>query len=234
MGNNTEKSGEFLDKVKVGAAKFFKGVKNFFVKTGRVNSSNYYGCIDGIGDLIVYDDRALISAVGMDDVVFKRENVVSYSFDGLGKPRRNKVTVKYKITLDDNVVFPEKVQEKNDVRNLTATVLIEKDRLYLWGNGKLEYGKRSQGLPLVNACDVYGYSDCVILVLKLERQNGDKVEKYEESLLYPFSKVESTVEETVSASSLSLTVKFADGNTLKIKGLSNDKCTEIKSLLPKE
>ena len=55
----------FVDKAKNALGKFFKGVKSFFVKTGRVNSSNCYGVINHIGDLLVYDDHALISAVGM-------------------------------------------------------------------------------------------------------------------------------------------------------------------------
>ena len=180
---------KFFDKVKAGFSKFFSGVKNFVVKTGRVNGTNNYGCIDGIGDFIVYEDHALISAVGMDDVVIKRENVVSYSFNGLGKIRKKKATVSYKITLDDNVVFPEKVREKNDVNNLTATIFVEKDRTHFLGNGGIESPKGKLGNVPLTDCNIYTYEECFVIAVNLEKMNGDKVEKYQESFLYPYTEV---------------------------------------------
>lgn len=180
---------KFMDKAKNGLVKFFKGVKNFFVKTGRVNSSNCYGCIDKIGDFLVYDDHALISAVGMDDIVFKRENVVNYSFAGLGKIRSKKATVSYKITLDDNVIFPEKVREKNDVKNITATIFVAKEVSHFLGSGDIEYGEGTRGLIPFEDCDVYGYNDCFVMAVKLKKMVGDKVENYQESLLYPYSNI---------------------------------------------
>lgn len=210
MENNTEKKEGFFDKVKNALIKFFKGVKNFFVKTGRVNGTHCYGVIEGIGDFLVYDDHALISAVGMDDVVFKKENVLSYGFDGLGRIRRNKATVKYSITLDDNVVFPEKVREKNDVKNLTATIFVEKDRAHFFGRGQVEYGQGNRGLSPFEECDVYLYSDCFVVAVKLERRNGDKVEKFQESVLYPFSNMTSFGE----GAAKSFTARFKDGKSL--------------------
>jgi hypothetical protein len=185
---------KFFDKVKAGFGKFVSGVKSFVVKTGRVNSTNNYGCIDGIGDLIVYEDHALISAVGMDDVVIKKENVVSYSFNGLGNIRKKRATVSYKLVLDDNVVFPEKVRERHDVKNLTATIFADKERNKLLGTGGIEYTKGKLGqVPLTN-CDIYAYETCFIFAVKLERMNGDKVEKYEESILYPYTDIAAIAE----------------------------------------
>ncbi len=207
--NNTNQEG-FMDKVKKALGKTFKGIKNFFVKTGRTNSANCYGVIENIGDFLVYDDHALISALGMDDVVFTAKNVVSYTFVGLGRIRRNKATVSYKIVLDDEVVFPEAVRQKNDVKNLTATIKVEKDRSHFLGKGDVEYGKGDRVAP-VEACDVYGYDDCFVIVVKLERRNGDKIEKYEESLLYPFGHISSIAEQRDK----SFAVKFNDGKSLR-------------------
>ena len=212
----------FVDKVKNGFVKFFKGVKNFVVKTGRKNSTNYYGRIENIGDFIVYNDHALISAVGMDDVTFTNENVISYSFAGLGKILMNKATVQYKIVLDDNVVFPELVAQKNDVKNLTATIKVEKDRSHLIGHGDMEYGKGNRGLSPLEACDVYGYEDCFVIALNLERRNGDKVEKYQESVLYPFADIAYIGEEKNG----SCIVKFNDDKSLRFTP-AGDKAAEL-------
>lgn len=186
INQNEEK---FIDKAKKGFIKFFNGVKSFIVKTGRKNSTNYYGRIENIGDFIVYDDHALISAVGMDDVVFTNKNVLSYSFEGLGPIIMKKATVKYKIVLDDNVVFPELVRQKNDVKNLNASILAEKEKAHFLGNGQIEYGQGKSGLMPLETCDVYGYNDCFVIVLKLKKMVGDKVENYQESVLYPFADI---------------------------------------------
>ena len=203
------KEEKFMDKVKNGFAKFFKGVKNFIVKTGRVNSTNCYGCIDNIGDLIVYQDHALISAVGMDDVIFKRENVLSYSFAGLGKIRKDKATVKFNIALDDNVVFPEKVREKNDVNNITAIIYVEKLKSDLLGSGGIEYAEGKSGSIPLDDCDVYRYDDCFVIAVKLKKMVGDKVQNYQSSFLYPFKNI-TFIEERKNKS---FTVQF-DGNKL--------------------
>ncbi len=202
--------GNFIDKVKNGAIKFFKGVKNFIVKTGRVNGSNCYGIIDGIGDFLVYEDHALISAVGMDDVIIKKENVLEASFEGLGKIRRNKATVKYKLVLDDNVVFPEKVREKNDVKNLTAVIYMDKQRNNFLASGQMEHGEGQRGLTPVVDCDVYKYDDCLVIIFKLERRVGEKVERYQESALYPFK----SIAEIEEKSGKKFEVKFDDKKLL--------------------
>jgi hypothetical protein len=228
--NNTEKKESFFEKVKNALIKFFKGVKNFFIKTGRVNGSHCYGIIQGIGDFLVYDDHALISAVGMDDVTFTKENVVSYYFDGLGNIRRNKATVKYKITLDDNVVFPEKVREKNDVKNITAVINVEKDSTHLWGRGTAEYGKSANKLSPIEECDVYGYGDCFVIVLKLERRNGDKIEKYQESMLYPFSDIKALYDGSTTPSGKPVVVEFKDGKTMSFTVRNETVYATVKSI----
>lgn len=196
--NGTPNEESFLTKVKNGFGKFFKGVKNFFVKTGRVNSSNCYGAIDGIGDLLVYEDHALISAVGMDDVTFTKENVIGYSFEGLGQIRKKKATVKYKIVLDDKVVFPEKVREKNDVKNLSAIINIDKERSHLVGHDPID------------DCDVYRYEKCFVIVFNLKRTVGEKVEKYQESALRPYAEILEIKEQK----DRSFAVKFEGGKIL--------------------
>jgi hypothetical protein len=227
MGNVTETNKDgFMTKVKNGLMKFIKGIKNFVVKTGRVNGTHCYGIIDNIGDLIVYDDHALISAVGMDDIVFTKENVLSYSFEGLGKIRRNKATLKYKIVLDDNVVFPEKVREKNDVKNLIALVNAEKDRSHYLGKGSIEYGKASRGLSPVVECDVYGFGDCLVVVVLLEKRVGEKVEKYQESLLYPLSKLSSIVE----GKNKSFAIKFDDDKLLQVTPAGDSAYETLKNI----
>ena len=40
--------------------------------------------------------------------------------------KTNTATFKYVVELDDNVVFPEKVRQKNDVKNLTVHVIANK------------------------------------------------------------------------------------------------------------
>ena len=221
-----EKEATFMDKVKNGVGKFFKGVKNFVVKTGRKNSSNYYGRIENIGDFIVYEDHALISAVGMDDVTFTNANVISYSFVGLGKIMMNKATVQYKIVLDDNVVFPELVRQKNDVKNLTATIKVEKECSHLIGRGDIEYGKANRGLYAFENCDIYGYDDCFVIAVNLERRNGDKVEKYQESVLYPFSDIDCIGEEK---NGLTI-VRFNDGKSLRFAPIGEKAIQLIKEL----
>ncbi len=211
----------FMDKVKNGFAKFFKGVKNFIVKTGRKNGTNYYGRIENIGDFIVYADHALISAVGMDDITFTNENVISYSFVGLGPILMKKATVQYKIMLDDNVVFPELVAQKNDVKNLTAFIKLEKERSHFVGHGDMGYGKGSHGLSPIEACDVYGYEDCFVIAFNLEKRNGDKIEKYQESVLYPFADI-AYIEENKGA----YVVKFKDDKSLHFTP-ADEKATEL-------
>lgn len=223
---NTEKKEGFFDKVKNGLVKFFKGVKNFFVKTARVNGTHCYGVIEGIGDFLVYDDHALISAVGMDDVTFTGANVASWSFEGLGRIRRSKATVKYKIVLDDNVVFPQKVREKNDVKNLTATIFIENERSHLLGRGKMERDQGNRGMPSLEDCDVYGYSNCLVIVLKLKKQVGEKVEHYQESVLYPFSDVSYVGEQKDK----SLVVKFNDAMSLIFTPLTEGASQTVKKI----
>ena len=223
-----EKKEGFFTKLKNGLAKFFKGVKNFIIKTKRVNSKNCYGIIDRIGDLLVYDDHALISAVGMDDVVFKKENVLASGFIGLGRIRRNKATVKYSITLDDNVVFPPKVREKNDVNNLEAIIFIEKEKDRLFALGTMEHGTPHNGLYPIEDCEVYDYGDCFVIVVKLQRQNGDKVEKYEESLLYPVG----DITEILDSHSGGYIITFDDGKTLTlnhVKDFGKAKIEKIKN-----
>ena len=216
----TNKESGFFAKVKNGIVKFLKGVKNFFIKTGRVNSSNCYGIIEGIGDLLVYDDHALISAVGMDDITFTKDNVISYAFDGLGRIRRNKATVKYKIILNDNVVFPEKVREKNDVKNLSALINIEKDKGHFLGSGTF-------GL---NNCFIYGYKDCLIIVLKLERRVGDKTEKYEESRLYPLSDID-LIQEKINKG---FSITFNDKRNVYFTASSDFAYNYIKNLIKEQ
>lgn len=225
MESGTEKTG-FFERVKSGLVKFLSGVKNFFVKTGRVNGTHCYGCVEGIGDFLVYDDHALISAVGMDDVTFKNENVISYCFDGLGRIRRNKATVKYTITLDDTVIFSEKVREKNDVKNLTVTIFVEKDRAHFWGQGQVEYGQGTRGLHPLEECDIYGYQDCFVVAVKLERRNGDKVEKYQESVLYPFANIESIGEGAAKV----FTVRFKDGKNLSFTAVNEAVYEKVKNI----
>lgn len=215
----------FMDKVKKVLVKIGSGIKSFVVKTGRANSTNHYGVIENIGDLLVYEDHALISALGMDDVVFTHENVVSYAFDGLGRIRRNKATVQYKIVLDDKVVFPEKVREKNDVQNLTATINIAKETAHLLGNGTM----------LGADCDVYGYPKCFVIVLNKERQNGDKIEKYQESLLYPYKDVIAIEDHEDKA----FLIKFNDKDTVRMwfkpaSEQKNQRVLEIREELTKE
>ena len=224
--NDTANQEGFFDKVKNALIKFFKGTKNFFVKTGRVNSDKCYGIIDNIGDFIVYDDHALISAVGMDDVVFTKENVLSYSFEGLGKIRRNKATVKYQITLDDNVVFPEKVREKNDVKNLTAVIFVAKDRAHFLGNGGIEYAEGKSGYIPLDDCEVYGYETCFVIAVKLKKQVGDKVENYQESLLYPYSSV-TYIEEKENGK---FTVQFEGNKLMSFTPKNDDAYKSMKEL----
>ena len=214
MGNETEKKENFL-------VKFLKGVKNFFVKTGRVNGSNCYGIIEGIGDFLVYEDHALISAVGMDDVVFKRENVISSSFEGLGRIRRNKATVQYTIVLDDTVVFPEKVREKNDVKNLKATVDINKLAANKVGKGSFEAAAD---------CDIYAFGPNLVIVMNLEKPNGDKVMKYQESVLYPNTDVEAWEE----ADGNKFRVKFNDGKRLSFVAKNETVFNEMKEFFKAE
>ena len=212
----TEKTTEegFMDKVKNGFMKFIKGVKNFFKKTAIRNGKNYYGMINGIGELAVYDDHALIFAVGMDDIVFTKENVIGYGFRGLGPIRGKKATIEYAIVLDDNVMFPELVRQKNDVNNVIATIMIDKERSHLLGHGDVEYGSGNRLSPL-EKCDVYEYPDCFVIVLNLERRNGDKVEKYQESLLYPFSEVA-----YINKGGSRTDVRFKDGKSLYFDAVS--------------
>ena len=235
MENKVQTNEGFFDKTKKGISKFFKGIKNFFVKTGRVNGTHCYGIIEGIGDFIVYDDHALISAVGMEDVVFKNENVITCCFEGLGKIRRkggtSKATVKYSIKLDDKVVFPQKVQEKNDVRNLVATIFAEKDREHFWGSGTMEYGQANRGLYPIEDCDVYGYDNCIVIVLKLQRVNGDKTEKYEESLLYPFANIKSIADDTAKPTNgKPVVVEFDDGKSLRFNVRSEAAYEKVKKI----
>ena len=208
--NSTEKEVGFFGKVKNGFVKFIKGLKNFFVKTARKNSSRCYGEIIGIGDFIVYDDHALISAVGMDDVVFTRKNVVSYCFDGLGPIDMDdhRATVKYKIKLDDNVVFPALVRQKNDVENLKAEIYVEKDKAHFLGSGK-SVGSGKDGL---RGCDFYGYSDCIVVVYRLIRIENNKEVRYQDSALIPFKNI-SQVKESKEL----VTVIIDGGETLSFK-----------------
>lgn len=207
----------FMDKVKNVFSKVFKGIANFFIKTGRVNSSNCLGIIDNIGDLMVYEDHALISAVGMDDIRFTRENVLDYSFKGLGKIRKNKATVSYSIKLDDNVVFPEKVREKNDVNNVTAIVFVDREPSRLLGSGGIEHGKGKSGLIPLDDCDVYNYDDCFVIAVKLKKKVGEKIETYQESVLHPFSDITFIKEEK----NKQFTVQF-NGNKLLSFTTKND------------
>ena len=223
--NDEVKEEGFFDKVKKGFMKSVNGVKSFFVKTGRKNGSHYYGCIDGIGDFIVYDDHALISALGMDDVTFTKENVISYSFEGLGKIMMSKATVQYKIVLDDNVVFPELVRQKNDVKNLKAIIKLEKERSHLLGRGKIEYGPITRGLIPIESCDVYGYQDCFVIAVNLERMSGDKVQKYQEAVLYPFSDIKEMIEKSGG-----YVVNFNDGKSLHLTAIGERSSATLKEI----
>lgn len=213
---NTENKAGFFDKVKAFFSKFFAGAKSFAVKTGRVNSANCYGVIDKIGDFLVYEDHALISAVGMDDVVFTRQNVLDYSFEGLGSIRRHKVYVKYHIVLDDNVVFPEKVAEKNDTKNLVALIAIAKEKDRFLGRGKQK----------AIDCDVYGYKGCLIMVWKVPTQVGEKVEIREEATLYPYDDVV-TIEEK---SDKTLVLELKDGKKVALTPKDNDAYELVKNI----
>lgn len=211
----------FMDKAKNGFMKFGKGVESFVVKTAIRNGQNHYGMVNGIGDFAVYDDHALIFALGMDDIVFTKENVITYSFRGLGRIRENKATVEYAIVLDDNVVFPELVRQKHDVNNVIATIMIDKDRSHLLGRGDIEYGGG------IEACDVYEYPDCFVIVLRLERRRGDAVEKYQESLLYPFSEVA-----YINEGGSRIDVRFKDGKSLHFDAYST-KTSVISDIVKK-
>lgn len=216
----------FLVKIKNALSKFFTGVKNFFIKTGRANSSNCYGIIDNIGDLLVYDDHALISAVGMNDIVFTNKNVLSYSFAGLGKIRRNRATVRYNITLDDNVVFPEKVREKNDVNNLTAIINIEKERSHLLGKGLI--GPDDPKNMRFDNCDIYGYDKCLVIVYNLEKKVGEKIEKYQESTLYPFEDIVEIVEKKDMDKTLN--IRFNDRKKAVFTAKDTDAFNKVMSI----
>ena len=224
MENNTEKKVGFFTKVKNALIKFFKGLKNFFVKTARVNSSNCYGIVDGIGDLLVYDDHALISAVGMADVTFTKANVLSTSFEGLGNIRRKKATVKYKIELDDNVVFPEKVREKNDVKNITVTISIDKETSHLLGHGTMKKAGE------IANCDVYGYGSGFVIALNLEKRVGDRVEKYQESLWYAFSAIAKMGE----GSPKTFIVQFNDDKILEVTAINDIAYRRLKEIEEKK
>ena len=213
----------FMTKVKNGLGKFLKGAKNFAVKTGRVNSANCYGIIENIGDFLVYSDHALISAVGMDDVVFTSKNVLHTSFEGIGPIRKKKTTVKYHITLDDNVVFPEKVREKNDVNNLVAIISIDHERSRFLGKAQIGYGQSVRGMLPVVDCDIYGYEKCFVIAVNLEKQVGEKMEKYQESLQYPYTDISEFVENKNKTFSL----KFNDGRSISQFTPANDKAREI-------
>ena len=158
----------------------------------------------------------------MDDVVFTGKNVLGYSFEGLGEIRRKKATVKYKITLDDTVVFPEKVRERNDVKNLIAEIFVKKDSSYFLGNGGIEYGKGKSGLMPLDDCEVYGYKDCFVIAVKLKKQVGEKVENYQESLLLPYSSI-SFIKEKENGT---FTVQFNENRLMSFKP-GNDKAYEF-------
>ena len=225
-----EKKESFFVKLKNGIAKFCKGVKNFFIKTGRVNSSNCIGMIEGIGDFLVYDDHALISAVGMDDITFTKENVVSTSFLGLGPIRRG-VTVKYKIVLDDNVVFPEKVREKNDVNNLTAVINIKNDKSSIFlGSGQASCDKSKDGLAAIADCDAYGYTNDIALAKKVKTLvNGEERTSYY-SAIYSFDEIKTVLAPSSASADSKFTLSFNDGNSATIKAANDTAFAYLKSL----
>lgn len=226
METNKEKKDSFFKKIGRGFANFFKGIGNFFVKTGRTNSSKNFGCIEGIGDFLVYDNHALISAVGMGDVTFTKENVISWRFEGLSRIRRKEATVKYTIKLDGNVIFPQKVREKNDVNNLTATIFVNKETERFISNGEITYGELFHGVYPLEKCDIYIYDDCFVIAVKLEKRNGNNVERYQESLLYPFSNIDSIIEEKERK----FVVQFDDEKYISFTILNNYKYEKFKAM----
>ena len=195
MENNTEKKEGIFDKIKNTVTKVLKGTKEVAVKTARINSKDCYGFVLHIGYLLAYDDHALISSpnIGRDDVTFKKENVLSYGFAGLGDILHYKATVNYSLTLDNNVQFPKEVSEKYDVKNVTVAVYLEKLREHLIGNGSMEYGTKacSNGVRPIENCDVYKFDNCLVLAFNLqERTGGDHVRTYQDSALYSFANIE--------------------------------------------
>ena len=141
-------------------------------------------------------------------------------FAGVGQPRRNKATVKYEITLDDNVVFPERIRAKHDVNHLTATVYTEKDFSHKWGVGTLNN----------EACDVYGYSKDFVLIFSYQKPLGQKVEIHQEARTIAFSEIASVEEK----SSKGFIVKFNNGDKLTITSWSDAAHAATKKSIMKE
>ena len=157
-----EKKDGFLDKVKAFLAKLGNGTKDVAVKTARRNSPKFIGNVDNIGNLNVESDHALIYAINMDDIVFKKENVVRAGYAG-GLSRSMKVgkstipTVKYDMVLDDKVVYPETL--KADTSVLHVELLITKDAEHYHGKAKYTDGKN-----VVKEGALYVYPDMSVFV----------------------------------------------------------------------
>ena len=229
MENNTEKKEGIFDKIKNAVNKFLKGTKEVAVKTARINSENCYGFVLFIGYLLAYDDHALISFIGRDDVIFKKENVLSYGFAGLGDVLHDKATVNYSLTLDDNVQFSKEVSEKYDVKNVTVAVYLKKLREHLIGSGSMEYGTKacSNGLRPIEECDVYKFDNCLVLAFNLqEHTGGDHVRKYQDSALYSFSNIESIDESERNT----FIVKFNNGKSLTFTAKNKAAYETVKSI----
>lgn len=221
MQINEKKNEGFFTKLKNGFMKFFKGIKNFFIKTGRVNSSNCYGFVDGYGDFIVYTDHALFSAVGREDIVFTAKDVRSWSFEGIGKIRRKRATVKYSIEIDSKVLSPNSDCSSDSTQKVNALIFISKEISHLYGHGFVSATEN-----FYSKCDVYGYDSCLIIVLKLEKQVGDKIEKYEESLQYPLSDIKSIIE----VENKDISIKLKDKKTVVFKPQNSKIIEELKKI----
>ena len=227
MENNEKK--DFFDNVKNMLNKILKGTKQMAVNTARINSDNCYGFMLHIGYLLAYDDHALISFVGRDDVILKKENVLSYNFAGLGDILHDKATVNYNLTLDDNVEFSKEVREKYDVKNVTVAVYLKKLRDHLIGSGSMEYGTKAcnNGLRPIENCDVYIFDNCLVLSFDLVKSTGgDNTRKYQDSALYSFSNIESIDE----CERNSFIVKFKNGKNLTFTAKNKAAYETIQSI----
>ena len=217
----TEKEG-FLAKVKKSIKKFLNGTKEVAVKTARINSMNCYGFILFIGYLLVYEDHALVSFIGKEDVTFKKENVLSYGFAGLGDILHSKATVNYNLSFDDNVVFDEELRQKYDTKNVTIAVYADKFTDKLLGNGSMLHGNKNT----LEKCNVYQFPDCIVIVFNIEKQNGNSVTRYQESAMYPLADIQSLTE----TGNKSFSVTFKDGKTLTFAAKNETAYEAIKSL----
>lgn len=179
----SESNDGVMAKLKKIFGKILGGVKSFFIKAARTNSKNCYGSIAGIGNLLVYEDHALISALGMEDITFTRDNVKSYAFAGLGNFIGHSPTAKYIINVDDRIPFPDAVRERQNVSSLTAFVYLYMEKDHYVGNAELGF----------DDCDIYDYTNSFIYVLNLKKFVNGKEEHYKESYYYSYDLIEDVI-----------------------------------------